>query len=442
MQHSPVSLDPDVDEARSLIGSTVANKWRVLRLLGVGGAAAVYAATHVNNGRNVALKVLHRSVAHSEDVRERFFEEAFAANRIDHSGTVPALDDGSLADGRPFLVLELLEGENLHSMWERRGGALPLREALQIGQAVLSVVGAAHEKGILHRDIKPENLFISADGTVKLLDFGIAKMTDSQRAYKTKVGDAMGTPAFMPPEQARGRWGDVDERSDLWAVAATLYTLITGRLIHEGGTTNEVLLSAMCHPAPPVRTVCPSVPEPVAWVIDRGLSYEKSERFASAQEVSEAIGECLLQLPPASSDLCPQSERRRKISAHALGAFDATQPGTVKKKSRKALVFFAVATAVFGIAGWTGASVDDVEAVLLKKPDGIFAHMPWDPTLHVDRSSRSSSGTFTEVAAATHVALAEDGTAIADLEELTETQLVSALPFPSLEVAPEDEMLE
>jgi serine/threonine protein kinase len=446
MQHSQVPLDPEFDEARSLIGTTVANKWRVLRLLGVGGAAAVYAAVHVNNGRRVALKVLHRSVAHAEDVRERFFEEAFAANRIDHSGTVPALDDGSLADGRPFLVLELLEGENLNSMWERRGRALPIREVLHIGQAVLSVVGAAHGKGILHRDIKPENLFVSVSGEIKLLDFGIAKMTDSQRAYKTKVGDAMGTPAFMPPEQARGRWGEVDERSDLWAIAATLFTLITGRFIHEGGTTNEVLLSAMCHPAPPLVSICPNVPECVARVVDRGLSYDKADRFATAREMYDAIGECLAQLPLTISEPPPQSERRRKWETHEPGVLDVTELDVPKKKTKTTVIFFAVVATILGIAGFTGASVEDVRTLLIRKPDGVFAYLPWDPVIHADRTRRPVSGTFQDVGSATQVAFSDDARAVIDREEtpLTDTRLVLGSPIThsDSDAAPRDEVFE
>lgn len=417
MQDLQTSIDDHVEDTGHLMGTIVADKWRVLSLLGVGGTAAVYSARHVNNGLKVALKVLHGSVAQSEAVRERFFEEAFAANQIDHPGTVPAFDDGLLDDGRPFLVLELLEGECLHATWERRGMKLPVREALQIGQAVLSVLGAAHEKGILHRDIKPENLFLSVRGEIKLLDFGIAKLTDSLRSYKTTVGEAMGTPAFMPPEQARGRWDEVDERSDLWAVAATLFALITGHCIHEGGTTNEVLLSAMCHSAPPLRTLSPEVPAFVASVIDRALSFEKSARFASAREMYDALGECLAQLPGGPSEAPPRSERRRKFNPSSVAPFDTIGFRASKNRTKiKVATAFLALGAGLGAAAWFGVSPEDVRTALLQKQSGIFAHFPWDPTLKAGKPDVASTGTFREVTVATDLAFSEGGPAPAEPE--------------------------
>ena len=417
MQNPQTSINDHVEDPSHLIGTIVADKWRVLSLLGAGGTAAVYSAVHVNNGRKVALKVLHRSVAQSEAVKERFFEEAFAANQIDHPGTVPAFDDGFLDDGRPFLVLELLEGECLHAMWERRGMVLSVREALQIGQAVLSILGAAHQKGILHRDIKPENLFISARGEIKLLDFGIAKVADSLRSYKTTVGEAMGTPAFMPPEQARGRWDEVDERSDLWAVAATLFTLLTGHCIHEGGTTNEVLLSAMCHSAPPIRTLRPELPAFVALVIDRGLSFNKSERFASAREMYDALGECLARLPVGPSEAPPRSERRRIFGPSPVGTRDTMRSrAPINRTTTKVASALLALTAAAGAAAWFGVSAEDVRTVLVQKPNGTFAHLPWDLTLQADKSDEVSTGTVEGVTVATQVAFSEGGPAPAEPE--------------------------
>lgn len=431
MQHQQISVDPDIQAALTQVGATVANKWRIERLIGSGGMAAVYAAVHLNNGRKVALKILHPSVAHIEEVRERFFEEAFAANRIDHPGTVPALDDGCLQDGRPFLVLELLEGESVDAMWERWEKKLPLRKALRIGQAVLSVVAAAHDKGIYHRDIKPENLFVSSDGELKLLDFGIAKIADSQRSFKTKVGDAMGTPAFMPPEQARGRWEEVDERSDIWAVAATLFTLITGRFIHEGGTTNEVLLSAMSHAAPPIRTVQPSIPETVARVIDRGLCYDKSERFASAKEMYDALAECLVNLPsdvterrPPESGRRPkdEGEQRSPLESGVTEVFIEASPtrrvkvGLPRRRPVKTAMTLGVAAAAVCLVGWNGAQTNAVQSFLLQKPDGIFAHLPWDPVMQRDVRGPKSSGTLQGVKSAMAVAFSEGGPAPAERE--------------------------
>src|SRR6185312_7505302 len=225
-------------------------KWRLDLLLGVGGMAAVYAATHVNNGRRAAVKLLHTELGANTEVRTRFLREGYLANKVDHPGTVAILDDAVGEDGSVFLVMELLDGETVEDRRERTG-VLPAHEVLSLADRLLDVLAVAHGKGIVHRDIKPENVFLTRDGQVKVLDFGIARMRELQatRLTLTSAG-AIGTPAFMPPEQARGRWDDVGPRSDLWAVGATMFTLVSGRLVHHAETVNELMLAAMTKRAP------------------------------------------------------------------------------------------------------------------------------------------------------------------------------------------------
>src|SRR5262249_12850382 len=156
------------------------DKWRLDRLLGVGGMAAVYEATHRNKKR-VAVKLLHAEFSQNADLRTRFLREGYAANVIEHPGAVSVLDDDVTDAGAAFLVMELLEGETLDQRWERMAGRLPAAEVFGFADQLLDVLAVAHTKGIVHRDIKPENLFVTREGTLKVLDFGIARVFESRQ---------------------------------------------------------------------------------------------------------------------------------------------------------------------------------------------------------------------------------------------------------------------
>lgn len=264
-------------------------KWRLDKLLGVGGMASVYAGMH-RNGRSGAVKVLHVELSTDPGIRARFLQEGYAANRVGHPGAVAVLDDDTAEDGSVFLVLELLEGETVEARCARSGGALPWPEALSVGDQVLDVLRAAHARGIVHRDLKPENLFVTVDGVVKVLDFGIARVRDISREHGgTRSGMVMGTPSYMPPEQARGLWDVVDARTDIWATGATLFAIITGRAVHSGRTSNEILLSAMTARAPRLAEVAPGVPPAVGALVDRALAFEIGHRWADAQTMQAAL---------------------------------------------------------------------------------------------------------------------------------------------------------
>lgn len=274
--------------AQHRVGRVLRGKWHLDALLGVGGMAAVYAATH-RNGKRAAIKVLHPELSVHGHVRSRFLKEGYVANRVDHPGAVQVLDDDTDDDGSLYLVMELLDGESLERRQARLGRLAP-DEVLAATDQLLDVLAAAHEKGIVHRDIKPENVFLTRDGVIKVLDFGIARLRElSTASSATRTGATMGTPAFMPPEQARGLWDEVDGRSDLWAVGATMFSLVTGRMVHEARTTNEQLLAAMTEPAAPLSTAAPDVPEPVAAVVDHALAYRKEDRFPDARAMQDAV---------------------------------------------------------------------------------------------------------------------------------------------------------
>jgi serine/threonine-protein kinase len=287
-----VASSPDraSELARERIGAVLRDKWHLDALLGVGGMASVYAATH-RNGKRAAVKVLHAAAAHDNVVRARFLREGYVANRVEHPGAVSVLDDDVDEDGTVFLVMELLSGETIEDRRIAHGGTLPLGDVLAAFDQVLDVLAAAHGKHIVHRDLKPGNLFITTEGTVKVLDFGIARLADMNqpRTATTSFSSSMGTLGFMAPEQARGRWELVDARTDLWSIGAAMFTLLSGRYVHEAATANEQLLEAMTKPAPPIASYVPSVHPEAAKVIDRALLYERAERWQTAKEMQTAL---------------------------------------------------------------------------------------------------------------------------------------------------------
>ncbi|HKP57454.1 MAG TPA: protein kinase [Polyangiales bacterium] len=272
--------DPLVTQCRARVGRLIGGKWRLDALIGVGGMAAVYMATH-RNGSMAALKILHEDVARNTEVRERFLREAYIANKVNHPGTVRVLDDDKDESGAPYIVMELLRGQSIEGKAEKAGGRLSISETLEILDQTLAVLESAHAQTIVHRDLKPENLFWTDQGQVKVLDFGIARLRE-ENSRKTQTGLVMGTPAFMAPEQAMGRWNDVDARTDLWAMGATAFTLLTGLPVHEAETAGEMLVAAATRPARSLARVMNGAPFALVALVDRALAYERDQRYPDA----------------------------------------------------------------------------------------------------------------------------------------------------------------
>ena len=228
---------PDVEFLRKRIGKVLKDKWTLTKLLGAGGMAAVYEAEHTI-GRRDAIKILHPEVAADDELVGRFEREAHAVNKVSHPATVEVRDVDKTDDGEPFLVMELVEGESLSRKF-KRDGPMKLDEALKIADELLDVLRVAHEAGVIHRDIKPSNLFVEDDGTLRVLDFGVARvMRGGPGKVKTAAGTLLGTVTYMPPEQLRG--DEVDARADLYAVGATLYRLVSGRKTHVAAGEQEL----------------------------------------------------------------------------------------------------------------------------------------------------------------------------------------------------------
>ena len=288
---------------------------------------AVYAGEQ-RDGRAVAIKILHEGLAWDPDIERRFRREAQLANEIGHPGVVPVIDHGVTDDGCVFLVMPLLEGETLGARAKRHeGGKLPLTEVVVVAHAVLGALGAAHAKKIVHRDVKPENIFLTSGGEVRVLDFGIGRFFETtDPALATQTGRAVGTPAFMSPEQALGRTREVDGRTDLWALGATMFSLLTGKFVHEGETGSEICALAATRAARLLGEVAPEVPEGVRGVVDRALRFAREERWGSAEAMGEAlrgawegeVGEELAQLALVRGMRAEGSEGTQGVATQAL----------------------------------------------------------------------------------------------------------------------------
>ena len=282
-------MDVAYASAQDRIGQTLCGKYSLDEVLGVGGTAVVFRATH-RNGNRVAVKLLHDYLCKSRDITRRFMREAYLANLLEHPGTVRVLDDDSDQNGVAFLVLELLEGETLEERRVRLGGRLAVDEVLGYMDRLLEVLELAHDKQIVHRDIKPSNIFLTKDGTLKVLDFGIARILDDHgAATATKTGQMIGTPAFMPPEQALSKPKEIDKQTDIWSVGATMFTLLSGELVHVAESSSEHLVKAATLHARSVARGLPGVPCNVETLIGRALRFDKKERWASATEMRREL---------------------------------------------------------------------------------------------------------------------------------------------------------
>lgn len=273
----------------------LAGKYRLTRLLGKGGMGAVWEGVHATLGTRVAVKFIDAQYASSQDVRQRFVNEAKAAARLRSKHVVQVYDQGLLDDGRPYIVMEFLAGEPLDQRLDRLG-RLPAAETalilLQVGRALAK----AHAAGIVHRDLKPENIFLVWDeedhtDVAKVVDFGIAKFTQSgpgTASSSTRTGAVLGTPHFMSPEQARGL-RSIDHRTDLWALGVIAYRCIVGKLPFQGEAVGDLLVKiCTTDPSPPSHEAEDAVAGFDEWT-QRALARDPEARFQSAADLTESL---------------------------------------------------------------------------------------------------------------------------------------------------------
>lgn len=265
-----------------VIGKTF-SQYKIVSKLGGGGMGVVYKAHDQKLDRTVALKFLPHYVSHTDTQRERFLREAQAASALDHPNICTIYDIDETVDGQTFIAMGYCEGEPLDAVIARQ--ALPIDRAVDIAMKVASGLSIAHSKGIVHRDIKPANIIVTGDGGVKVIDFGLAKLT-GQTAV-TREGSTMGTVAYMSPEQAHG--SEVDHRVDIWALGAVLYEMVTGTQPFPGDHEAAVIYNILNEEPAPVVSLSGETPEALATAIHRALAKNPEERFASMEEMGFAL---------------------------------------------------------------------------------------------------------------------------------------------------------
>lgn len=267
--------------------------YRIERRLGAGGMGEVFLAEDTRLRRKVAIKVLPADITGNRERLQRFEQEAFAASALNHPHILTIHEFGKTDDETHFIATEFVEGVTLNQ--RMASDEMSIGEVLDIAAQVASALVAAHEVGIIHRDIKPENIMLRRDGYVKVLDFGLAKLTEKNKAVEsdpeaetralvnTNPGAVMGTAAYMSPEQARGL--QTDARTDIWSLGVVLYEMLSGHKPFTGATPTDVIVAVVNKEPPPINAYAPNVPAEIEWIVEKALHKEPDERYQTAKEL-------------------------------------------------------------------------------------------------------------------------------------------------------------
>jgi serine/threonine protein kinase len=373
----------------------IAGRYRLERHLGEGGMGTVWSAMHVVTRRSVAMKFLRQAVAHKTDLRQRFLREAQAASALRHPNVVEVIDVFDLPDRSPVIVMELLEGETLGEKLVR-DERLSMEETAAVMLPVVSAVGAAHAHGIIHRDLKPENVFLVRThdgGSVKVLDFGIAKLLNEQQVEQgrsllvTESGSLLGTPCYMAPEQMGN--ANVDFRADIWSLGVMLYECLSGTRPIEGQNMAEVFARLMGDAIVPLDRLAPELPHDVTALVTQMLTRDPNRRLQELTDLTKVLGRFARVTaptfgpprsvvsdgtydPPLRKSLPPRSDassasaasirRTTMLSAPAVGidgrrsTAEARDPGDPDPARRTRLAFGVAAAMAMGLVAslWFG----------------------------------------------------------------------------------------
>jgi serine/threonine-protein kinase len=339
------ALESDGHSADPWIGRVLEGTYRIERQLGEGGMGRIFEARHLRlPDRHVAVKVLGEEYVRDPEIVARFEREVESASRVIHPHVIEVYDAGHTAAGVHFLVTELLQGEDLGARIERTKEPVPTDVAVRLVRQTCQALAAAHARGVIHRDVKPENVFVvEVDGQpfVKMIDFGISKITSGESAKLTRTGAVLGTPAYMAPEQARG--GDVGERTDVYGAGATLYTALAGRAPFEGDDPAMALSKLVSEEPPRLRSIAPHVPPELEVVVQRAMARDPRDRYASALELEAALG---------AFDKEPARPQVASLPSARQSSAQIESP----RGARTAVLFYAVVLGLFWVAGASTAA--------------------------------------------------------------------------------------
>jgi len=273
----------------SFNGRIIAETYKIIRQIGAGGMGSIFEAEHMRMGRKFALKLLDPAFAENEEVFQRFKREAEIAGQLGHPNIVDVVDFDRTEEGVPYIVMEKLEGEDLAD-WIANRGAFTFQTAYHVIAEIVDALEAAHAAGIVHRDLKPQNIFLCRHGRrndfVKLLDFGISKMKQSG-SIVTRTNAVMGTPYYMSPEQAEGKNKEIDTRTDIFALGAIIYEMLTGRLAFYAPSVPTAMFKVCYEEPEPITNVVLNLPEGLPDVLAKALAKNKNDRYASARALGD-----------------------------------------------------------------------------------------------------------------------------------------------------------
>ncbi|MBP8604380.1 MAG: serine/threonine protein kinase [Phycisphaerae bacterium] len=317
--------------------------YKILGKLGSGAMAVVYKAKQISLDRTVAIKVLPKKFVQKSDYVERFYKEGRIAAKMNHNNIVQAIDVGEVG-GLYYFVMEYVEGRTLYDDLSK-GKIFSEKEAIDIVLQLASALGHAHSLGLVHRDVKPKNIMISKDGVVKLADMGLARETTDVKAAKHEQGKAFGTPYYIAPEQIRGLV-DIDGRADIYALGATLFHMVTGRVPFEASTPSEVMRKHLKEPLTPPDHINTSLTAGISEVIEVMMAKEREERYRNMEEVIADL--------QAVRDGKPPLLARQKFDVEALeqleeGMAIETAAGTERVYTEEMIAKYRIGLLALGI---------------------------------------------------------------------------------------------
>jgi serine/threonine-protein kinase len=395
-------------------GAIVATKYKLDAVIGEGGMGSVWSATHLGLGQSVAIKFISKEFIRSPEALRRFDAEARAAAQLRSRHVVQVFDTGTLEDGTPYIAMEILHGETLQTR-VHRAGPVPLAEGVEIVRQCCRALSRAHAAGIVHRDIKPDNIFLAQsnddDGyLIKILDFGIAKIgarPNEQSAHSaTRTGAVLGTPLYMSPEQARGL-KTIDHRTDLYSLGLVAFTMFSGNLAFSSESFGDLLLQICTAPLPSVRTSAPWLPVAVEVWFQRACARDPQDRYASAQEFSDALQAAAgvtMSSPGSALPVTPSKSPSEAASGNSGGGLEVlatsgTSSGVSRSREdiippRRGKLWLGItAAAVLLVGGVVGATV-----VFL----GRGAHAPSPPAASAAPAAPSAPPPVAETTAVPH----------------------------------------